>query len=391
MDTVKLYDDAPLLFDFDARVVGIKKENKKTAVVLDRTAFFPEGGGQPGDIGMLGGARVVDTQIKNGEILHFCEKDPGFAVGSGVRGAVDREVRFARMQAHSGEHIVSGLAHNLYGANNVGFHMDGTLMTVDFDLPLGREALDKIEEEANACVYRNVPIRAWYPNDETLLTLEYRSKNEIEGRVRIVTVEGVDQCACCAVHVPFSGMIGLIKLLTCVSHRGGVRITLICGVTAWRDYCAKHTQTLRIAAMLAAKHNETDVAVEKLLEKEKALRYRLGQRTQQAADLAADAAEGRGENLLVNVPGLSPEECKTAAMRLKDRCGGICAVISGDDCKGYSFAMTSSTVKVTDFTKEVLTALHGNGGGRYDAVMGRFNAKYEEIDRFFSGYSVNAL
>ena len=389
METVKLYDDAPLLFEFEANVVEIIKENKQIAVVLDRTAFFPEGGGQPGDVGMLGGERVVDTQIANGVIRHICEKAPQLPVGAYVHCAVDRDVRFARMQAHSGEHIVSGIAHTLYGVNNVGFHMDGTLMTVDFDRPLGREQLRKTEEEANAVVYKNVPIRMWYPDDQTLKTLEYRSKNEIEGRVRIVTVEGVDQCACCAVHVPYSGMIGPIKILTAVSHRGGVRITLVCGVTAWRDYCVKHDQTLRIAALLAAKHDETDQAVEKLLEKEKSLRYQLTQRTQQAVDFAADAAGSRGDNLLVNVEGLSPEDCKTAAMRLKDRCKGICAVISGDDCKGYFFAMASSTVKITDFTKPVLTALNGSGGGRYDAVMGRFNAKYEEIDRFFSGLTVN--
>lgn len=387
--TEKLYYSDPFLYAFDAQIVDIASYHGKPALVLDRTAFFPEGGGQPGDEGSIEGVYVFDTRIENDDIYHVVQHTDGFAAGQHVRCEVNANKRFARMQAHSGEHVVSGIAHRLFGAENVGFHMDDTLMTVDFDKPLTKEVLAQVEREANACVYADVPVRAWFPDAETLKTLSYRSKIDGLMDVRIVTIEGVDNCACCAVHVRSTGQIGLIKILTAVSHRGGVRITLVCGVTAYEDYILKHTQTLRIADLLAAKHGETADAVEKLLEKEKNLKWQIGQKTEQMIDYIKANSVFASENAVFDLPGFNPEELKTAALALRTVCGGLCITISGDDSKGYYFAMSSDTVKATDFSKTVTSALGGSGGGRFDVVQGRLNAKKEEILRYFDTLKVN--
>ncbi len=387
--TEKLYYQDPYLFSFDAVVLDITTFHGAPAVVLDRSAFFPEGGGQSGDVGTIASVQVYDTQVENETIYHLIKNTDELQKGSTVHCSLDAKKRFARMQAHSGEHVVSGIAHRLYGVNNVGFHMDDTLMTVDFDKPLSKEDLSAIEREANACVYRDLEIRAWYPDNETLASLDFRSKTEGLRNPRIVTIEGVDHCACCAVHLRTTGQIGLIKILTSASHRGGVRITLICGICAYEDYVLKHEHTLRIAEQLAAKHNETDIAVAKLLGKEKQTRWLMQQRTEQMLIYIKRATDYKNGNLLFDFSGFNPDELKTAVLILKSCCSGICAAISGDDETGYYFAMTSDNIAVKDHTKTVTAALDGNGGGRFDVIQGRLRANRDKIRDFFDNYTVN--
>lgn len=387
--TRRLYEEDAFLSRFTATVTELTVHRGHAAVVLDRTAFFPEGGGQPGDTGEINGVEVTDTQTENGVIYHYVKTADGLAAGSTVTGALNWEQRFRRMQAHTGEHIVSGLANSLYGAENVGFHMDDTVMTVDFDLPLTKAQLCEIERRANRCVYENREVTARYPEPEELAATDYRAKLENLANPRIVTIEGYDRCACCAVHVDRTGRVGLIKILTAISHRGGVRLTLVCGETAYEDYVSKHRQTLAIADKLAAKHGETDLAVEKLLQKEKDLRFRLQQKNEQLFAYVEQTTAYAPGSLVFAFADLTPEELKTAALRLKHKCGGLCVAVSGEDRKGYYFAMASDAVKVTDFTKTVTAALQGSGGGRYDVVQGRFGASLEEIKGCFAGIKVN--
>jgi alanyl-tRNA synthetase len=267
--------------------------------------------------------------------------------------------------------------------------MDDTVMTVDFDRPLSKDQLNVLEEAANVCVYRNAEVISRYPSEEEVQMLSYRSKIEDLKHPRIVTIQGYDQCACCAVHVARTGEVGLIKILTAISHRGGVRITLICGITAYRDYAMKHAHTLRIADLLAAKHGETDAAVEKQLQKEKELKWELQQRTEALIGYVKKNEPATNGNRVFCFDHFDPESLKTAAVSLKDVCGGLCVVISGDDCKGYYFAISSASVNVKDFTKSIVSSLNGSGGGRYDVIQGRFNATESEIRSYFSELTVN--
>ena len=388
MTELLYYSDA-YLSSFHAVIEDVVSFHGKPAIVLDRTAFFPEGGGQPGDIGKINDIPVCDTQIENGTVYHIIESTVLFSPGESVLCHLDFDTRFARMQAHTGEHIVSGIIHALYGANNVGFHMDGTVMTVDFDIPLTKEMLAEAEIRANRCVYKNKNVVCWYPDEKTLKELSYRSKSDSLDHIRIVTIEGYDQCACCAVHVAKTGEVGLIKILTSVSHRGGVRLTLICGVTAYRDYVMKHEHTLHISDLLAAKHGETDIAVEKLLQKQKDLSWQLHKKTEALISYVKSNTSYTEGNRVFVLPDFSPEELKTAAVELKNVCGGLCVAVAGDDCKGYYFAITSEFVNVKDFTKMITSALNGSGGGRFDVIQGRFNATREQIDNFFTELRVN--
>lgn len=275
MNTVKLYEADAYLGEFTATVKKCISEAGIYKVELDQTAFYPEGGGQPADQGTLGDARVLDVQEVDGTIWHTVTQllEPG----TEVVGKLDFERRFSNMQNHSGEHIVSGIIAREYGYHNVGFHMGSEAVTVDFDGVLTKEQLFEIEQQANDAVLRNVPITASLPDREELAQMEYRSKKEIEGQVRLITVEGYDCCACCGTHVSSTGEIRLIKLLGVQNYKGGVRISMLCGEKAFRDYLIKHTNLVGIGQLLSVKPEEAGDAVVRLKEKNIELKKELKQ------------------------------------------------------------------------------------------------------------------
>ena len=237
MNTIALYDSDSHLRAFDAQVLRCEPADGGWAVVLDRTAFFPEGGGQGADHGTLGGVPVRDVQISGGEIVHFTAQP--LPVGATVRGELDWARRFRHMQNHSGEHIVSGILHRLYGVDNVGFHLGAADVTIDLNGELTRAQLDDAEVRANAAVTANLPVIAEYPDPARLAVMTYRSKLDLTENIRIVTVETCDVCACCAPHVSRTGEIGVIKLLDAMRHRGGIRIWMAAGSMALEDYRVK--------------------------------------------------------------------------------------------------------------------------------------------------------
>ena len=230
MFTEKLYYTDSHMFEFTATVLDCRDTPKGPALILDRTVFFPEGGGQQADTGSFGGVNILDVHEKDGEILHYCDRP--LPAGETAEGRIDAEQRLVRMQNHSGEHVVSGLAHQLYGCENVGFHMGEDFVTIDFDRELSWEQLMEIEERANRVVRDDLPVLCTFPEPEELKNLEYRSKLELTENVRIVEIPGTDCCACCAPHVKHTGEIGLIKVLESERHRGGVRLNLACGMLA---------------------------------------------------------------------------------------------------------------------------------------------------------------
>ena len=387
--TEKLYERDGHLASFEAVVQQIVNMDGKTAVVLDRTAFFPTGGGQTCDTGGINGVRVCRTEESDGIVYHYIEGAPSFAVGDTVTGKIDYEQRFARMQAHSGEHIVSGVAHNLFGTENVGFHMDGLLMTVDLDLPLTDEDIARIEERANEVVYADVPVHAETYSGDALSAIEYRSKKEFTGDVRIVTIEGVDRCACCAPHVSHTGEIGLIKILSRISHRGGVRITLIAGREVYRDYCDKYRQTLRIAALLAAKHSEADFAVEALIAQNRELKNAVyAQKKRYCAAVVAQQKSQSG-NAVVFADGCDMDELCEISLGMLEKCSGVSVACAGSDENGYTYVATCRGVVMNRYAKQINAALNGRGGGRDEMIRGSFHATKEEISRFFETFEVD--
>ena len=260
--TEKLFYQDSHLREFTAEVISCEAVKDRYEIETDRTAFFPEGGGQYADTGELGGVRVLDVREENGRIFHVA--DGPLEVGTTVSGRVDWEERFMKMQQHTGEHIVSGLVHSKFGYSNVGFHLGSEDCTMDFNGEITGEELREIELEANRAVWKNLEIQVLYPSASEAEHMEYRSKIEIEGQIRIVTVPGYDVCACCAPHVKRTGEIGLIKLTGMQRYKGGVRVTMLCGVRALSDYAVKQEQAADISALLCAKQNEIAEAVHHL-------------------------------------------------------------------------------------------------------------------------------
>ena len=211
MATEKLYYQDAHQAQFQATVLSCRPGKHGYDVVLDRTCFYPEGGGQPGDTGVLSGVRVTDTHEAGGEIVHYCEAP--LAEGQTVEGTIDYERRFEFMQLHTGEHILSGVIHRRFGYENVGFHMGADFVTIDLSGMLTPEQVQSVEAEANEWIWKNVPVEVSYPDPEALKTIPYRSKKELTGQVRIVTIPGADICACCGTHVSNTGEIGLLRLV----------------------------------------------------------------------------------------------------------------------------------------------------------------------------------
>ncbi len=385
--TEKLYYTDSYLSEFEARIVSVENIGKSTAVVLDKTAFFPEGGGQPADTGYIEHCFVCDVQEKDGEIYHIISNDNVPQIGAVVSCRTDAEKRFARMQSHSGEHIISGIAHSLFGAENVGFHMDDTLMTVDFNLPLTKEQLKIIEEKANECIYKNLSIKTYTVSAEEAARYNYRSKLEFTGDVRLVEIEDTDLCACCAPHVNSTGEIGIIKILTSASHRGGVRITLICGKTAFDDYIMKHNATMEISALLCAKHNETAAAVKKLIEANTSQKYDFSLQQKNLLSIIADKINP-SETIVEFYNNLSMNDLRELVNFTKCKCGKVCIALSGDYEKGYSYCIFSELPELNTIVRDFNNVCKGSGGGKGSMLQGRVKGSKEEINQYFKELKV---
>ena len=377
MTTEKLYYIDSHLFDFEATVLDCRETETGWAVLLDKTAFFPEGGGQPADTGFIDSIPVTDVQEQGGEILHFCGQ--ALPVGDHLPCRVEREQRLVRMQNHSGEHIVSGLAHRLYGCENVGFHMGEDCMTIDFDRELSWQQLMEVETLANRAVRDNLPVLCSFPEGEALRTLEYRSKLDLTENVRIVEIPGIDRCACCAPHVARTGEIGLIKILDAERHRGGVRLSLCCGMLALQDSRVKQENIAAISQALSAKRHETAGAVARLLAEQQKAKERIAALSMELARLKAESCPATGGNLCVFDNVLDEVALRELVNLLMEKCGGIAAAFSGSDETGYRYIMGSRRVDLRRCAKEINRLIDGRGGGKPQMIQGSAAASAEQI------------
>jgi alanyl-tRNA synthetase len=382
MATEKLYYEDSHLRRFAARVLSCRPGGHGWDVELDRTAFYPEGGGQPGDTGTLGGVRVTDTHEREGRIVHWCEAP--LPEGAEVAGEIDWERRFDLMQQHSGEHIVSGLVHAAFGWDNVGFHMGADMVTIDFSGPITEEQLREIERKANEKVWENLPYVVTWPSEEELGSIPYRSKKELTGPVRIVTVPGVDICACCGTHVSSTGEVGLIKIFSSQKFHEGVRLELLCGRRAYEHASALIEQNHENSGLLSARPLETAASVRRLLDEHAALKQRAAQLETESFRARAEKLAGAGD-CLVFEPGLDPDGVRRLADAVLSVCGGVAAVFSGADGEGYRYAVGRAGGDVRALVKELNAALSGRGGGKPFFAQGSVQASRAQIETFWKG------
>ena len=381
--TEKLFYKDAYQKTFEATVIECREGKKGYEIILDQTAFYPEGGGQPGDIGYLQTGdqkvEVTDTHEKDGEILHFCGQP--LEKGSKVTGSNDGERRFDLMQNHSGEHIVSGLVHHKFGYNNVGFHMGKDTVTIDFDGEFSVEDMCRFEQEANARIWANEQVDITSYTEEEAETVEYRSKKELHGVVRVVTFPNADVCACCGTHVRYTGEIGLIKLISLQKWKGGVRMEMLSGRKAMEYVADVCRQNQQISVALSAKPLETAEAVEHLKKLQMDQQFHAGALEQKLFQYMAKQYEGSGSVLLFE-EGLAADSVRKLTAEIMETCEGRCIVCSGDDENGYKYAMGDKEGDLRALVKEFNSTLNGRGGGKPFFVQGSVAATRKEIEEF---------
>lgn len=378
--TEKLYYHNSRLARFSARVTACEKTEDGWALCLDKTAFFPEGGGQLADTGVIGGVRVTDVQERGGEIRHYTTAP--LEPGAEYDCAIDAEQRRRRMQNHSGEHVVSGITHRLHGANNVGFHMGSEFMTIDFDKELDWEELMEIERLANEAVRDNIPIKAWFPSPQELKALDYRSKLELTENVRIVEIAGIDTCACCAPHVAVTGEIGFIKVLDSMRHRGGVRVSLICGMDALDAVRVMQDNVSAVSRVFSVPRNETGAAAARFAAGEQKLKERIAELSMAAVHMRAEAIPACEGNICVFDELLDEVALRELVNLLSEKCTGYAAAFSGNDDEGYRYIIGSRHVDLKKHSREINAGIDGRGGGRSEMLQGRAAKNAESIQKF---------
>lgn len=368
---------------FRAQVLECREEKGMFCIVLDRTYFYPEGGGQPADHGVLGGARVLDVQEKDGTIYHWTDKP--LEAGSNVEGEIDWEHRFDLMQNHSGEHILSGVICGRYGCDNVGFHMGKDAVTIDFNAKIPPEDLAGLEERANEAIWRNIPFETLYPTKEELAAMEYRSKKELEGQVRIVRAGEYDCCACCGTHIRFAGEIGQIKIIGMQNYKGGTRLEIVCGRRALEDYRRKADAAEAAGRQLSVPAIQAGEAVENLLAERDGLVQALNKlKWAYFTEKAALLPEGT-ENIAFFMEGLNSKDLTHFADLLLKKAGKRAAVLAKKEGEAaYAFVLLSREKDAREMTDAMRAAFDCKGGGKPDAAQGKVSGKKTELQAFFA-------
>ena len=402
-ETIRLYDTQPYDTEFDATVLSSREEAPgEILVVLSATLFFPEEGGQTPDRGTLAGLPVTDVQISGDRVItHILQIDPMetdtalaslLAPGQNVHGILDWEHRYSNMQNHSGEHILSGLLHSLWGYENVGFRLSDNTVTLDTSGVLSAEELLFLEEKANEAVWRNVPITCEYPSEEVLKHLDYRSKKEIDGKIRIVTIEGIDVCACCAPHVKRTGEIGLIKILAADRSKDSTRLTIVCGRRALLEMQRRQQQLEKASHLMNEPQESISFGVQRLLEETAALKETVRVREQQYLEARlvqiraqfSDTASPAGRDLYLFEPDLSVLSQRSFMNALCEMGWRYAGVFVGRDTDGWKSLLGGRGADARIPNGILRSAFQARGGGKPEMVQGTVMASSKAILRALS-------
>lgn len=392
-ETIKLYDRDAYATEFEADIISCepnKADDKLFDIILNQTLFFPEEGGQSPDMGILGGYRVVDVQIKNGVITHTVETSAGdccevekeaeLAAGVHVQGKIDWQHRFYNMQQHSGEHIFSGIVHSRFGFENVGFHLSDSVVTMDFSGVISPEDIAEVEHEVNVAISKNIPIEVTYPSRDELAQLEYRSKIEIEGQVRIVTVPGYDVCACCAPHVKRTGEIGMLKVMNYQNYKGGVRVSILCGFRALEAFRQKCDIISELMGIFTTNQEAIVDNVTKLKAVNQSLKSELGTAKSALLDYKVAELPTDTDNAVLFECGIDTNIARNCVNALVEKYSGFSAFFMGNDEEGYSFIIGSKNADCNTVAAALRNKLGARGGGKPVMVQGSVKAVKSEIE-----------
>jgi len=372
---VRLFDIDSYIKEFTTSVISLKEENGVYLIELQDTAFFPEGGGQKSDKGTINNIEVFDVQEIDGRIFHYTHSP--ISVGTEVSCAIYWDERFYKMQNHTAEHIISGLVFDKFGYDNTGFHLGDDYVTLDFNGIISQEEIEEIELLANKKAAEGHKITAWYPEDPTKYS--YRSKLDLKENVRLVEIEGIDLCACCAPHVKNTAEVGAIKIISMQKYKGGVRIELKSGLWAFQQFSAHHRTLKKLSALLSLPPEEICSGVEKLTKKLSDLNY-------ENNGLKLELLKSTLNNITEPIIFVdSPELLKDAVNLLNEKFPHLSGAFSGNDADGYRFMiLTDDPITVKALLREKLNA---SGGGRDNMLQGKINSSSEVIRSIFSQIS----
>ncbi len=384
--TEKLYDTDSYIKEFNCKVTDLYTKENYLYIETDRTAFFPEGGGQTSDIGRLGCADVENVQIIGGKIYHFVENSEEnvefFTIGKEIKGEICWKKRFSDMQQHSGEHLFSGIVNSLYGFDNVGFHLGTEVVTLDFNGILTKEDICKVELLVNKAVWDNLPVKVFFPSDEELALIPYRSKKEIDGQVRLVEFPGVDICACCAPHVKQTGEIGIVEVVAFEKYKGGTRVSILCGERALCDIRHKLDENHTVSVLMSAKERETAQAVERIKKEKEALDYEIVGLKREILSLKLASVKS-DKRIVIFDSSLEGKMLQDFALALMERAEEFVCCFCGE--KGqYRYCMVSDKLDPLPYAKALNEAFSGRGGGRNGIVQGSLSGEEEKIRYFLS-------
>ena len=376
--TERIYDNNSNIYEFEAVVTNVEEINGLYGICLDKTCFFPGGGGQERDFGIIDNTEVTDIYEKDGFIFHVISENKN--IGQLIKGKIDFEKRFKNMQNHSGEHLVTGIIHNLYGFDNIGFHMGSECITLDINGDLTDAQLLNVEYLANKAIYENKNITVSYPSFEELKNLEYRSKLDLKENVRIVTIEDYDNCACCAPHVTKTGEIGIIKIIGKEKLKDKLRVRMLRGYDAYSDYVKKFENAQKISVLLSVKPNETFEAVDKLYKELNEKNYEITGIKRELYALKYSSLKEDG-NIIVFEDDTQINELIYIANILSENNNGYICVLSEIKSGGFNYVIKNKNVNLRDKIKEINSLLNGRGGGKEEMVQGFFNSDKKDVEK----------
>lgn len=374
MNVNELYYQNVYLKEFEASVVSCVKGKKGYEIVLDQTAFYPEGGGQLCDQGTLNGIWVKEVKEKD-QIIHYT--DEAIEIGTKVKGCIDWERRFDHMQNHTGEHILSGVIHQLFGYENVGFHMSDDHILVDYDGMMSEDDVKRVEALSNEIIRRHEKILVTYPSKEELDAMDFRCKKELSGTVRIVDIPGCDVCACCGTHVDNTAEVNLIKVINFEKHKDGIRLELLCGNRALKDYEMKHMQNMHLYQLFSVKPDEVESMVKKVQEEAKQQRFEVNELWKRLLAMRIDQIEPTDFIIECFEESVPKDQLKNFANGLLVKCDTLAVLVPNRE--SFNYLVMSKSKPLRALSRELNKALNGKGGGSDEMIQGTFSADKDTI------------
>lgn len=367
----KLYYENLYAREFDAEILNQYEHDGKFHVILDKTLFFPSGGGQPFDTGFIGGVEVQEVLEKNGEIIHVLA---GGLNNKKVHGVLNWERRFEFMQQHLGEHIFAGMLFNLHGLHTARMRVEGGNVSIDIDTPVKEEFIFEAEAAANEAVWRDIPVEILYPDIEEVKKFARKLPPEnAELPIRIVKIEGVDYVPCCGVHVSSTGQVGLIKITSFENHKGGTRIYLKCGAAAYRWLASFYGEVRKAESELVCGYESIN---DKILNLKSQIKELKNENEQTLEKFLRPLAEDLAENKIIKyvMKNSSQDDVKHLFRLITEINREAVALLACENSEGvfimFGTNRDNKNVDVRPAFKKAILILDGKGGGSSFSAQG---------------------